>query len=82
MSTWLYRIVVNARPMKIRKGKAHAKYLTQTGYDDGLVHDWPSAGSWNDPEGAALSSELRDVWTKVWAGFPRRYGLLSSCMMC
>ncbi len=64
VSTWLYRIVVNACLMRIRKEKARAKYLTQTGYDDELVHDWPSAGSWNDPERAALNSELRDALDK------------------
>ena len=61
VSTWLYRIVVNACLMKIRKEKSRAKYLTQTAYDDELVHEWPSAGSWNEPERAALNGELRDA---------------------
>ena len=56
VTTWLYRIVVNACLMKIRKEKSRAKYLTETGYDDAVVHDWR-----NDPEKAALNAELRDV---------------------
>ncbi len=64
LSTWLYRIVVNACLMRIRKEKARAKYLTQTAYDDELVHDWASAGSWNEPERAALNGELRDALDK------------------
>ena len=56
VTTWLYRIVVNACLMKIRKEKARAKYLTETGYNDAVVHDWR-----NDPEKAAMNAELRDV---------------------
>ena len=56
VTTWLYRIVVNACLMKIRKEKSRANYLTETGYDDAVVHDWR-----NDPEKAAINSELRDV---------------------
>ncbi len=56
VTTWLYRIVVNACLMKIRKEKSRAKYLTETGYDDAVVHDWR-----NDPEKAAMNAELRDV---------------------
>ena len=55
-STWLYRIVVNACLMKIRKDKSRAKYLIQTGYDDAVVQDWG-----NNPEQAAINGELRDV---------------------
>jgi len=56
VTTWLYRIVVNACLMKIRKEKSRAKYLTETGYDDAVVHDWR-----NDPEKAVMNAELRDV---------------------
>jgi len=56
VTTWLYRIVVNACLMKIRKEKSRAKYLTETGYDDAAVHDWR-----NDPEKSAMNAELRDV---------------------
>ena len=56
VSTWLYRIVVNACLMKIRKEKTRNKYLTQTGYDDAIVYDW--AG---DPVRAAENGELQDA---------------------
>ena len=56
VTTWLYRIVVNVCLMKIRKAKSRAKYLTETGYDDAVVHDWR-----NDPEKAAMNGELHDV---------------------
>ena len=59
VSTWLYRIVVNACLMKIRKDKNRAKHLTQTGYDDAIVRDWR-----NDPEDAAVNSELHQVLEK------------------
>jgi len=64
LSTWLYRIVVNACLMKIRKEQVRSKYLTNTGYDDSVVHNWRDADSPNEPERAALNSELRDVLDK------------------
>ena len=56
VSTWLYRIVVNACLMKIRKEKSRSKYLTETGYNDAVIQDWG-----NDPEQAAVNGELREV---------------------
>ncbi len=56
VSTWLYRIVVNACLMKIRKEKARAKYVFETGYNDAVVQ-----GLGEDPERAAINGELRDV---------------------
>ena len=56
VSTWLYRIVVNACLMKIRKEKSRSNYLTETGYNDAVIQDWG-----NDPEQAAIDGELRDV---------------------
>ena len=54
-STWLYRIVVNACLMKIRKDKTRSKYLAETGYDDAYVEDWAS-----DPQKSAENSHLQD----------------------
>ena len=56
LSTWLYRIVVNACLMKIRKEKSRAKYISENLFDDALVYDWK-----NDPEEAAVNSELRST---------------------
>ena len=56
LSTWLYRIVVNACLMKIRKDKSRAKCISENTYDDAIVYDWK-----NDPEEAAVNSELRSV---------------------
>lgn len=55
-STWLYRIVVNACLMKIRKDKSRSKYLADTGFEDLVVPDWR-----NDPEDAAVNGELRET---------------------
>ena len=56
LSTWLYRIVVNACLMKIRKDKSRAKYISEKDYDDAIVYDWK-----NDPEEEAVNSELRST---------------------
>jgi len=40
LSTWIYRIVVNACLMKIRKEKSRAKYISENLFDDPLVYDW------------------------------------------
>ena len=56
LSTWLYRIVVNACLMKIRKEKSRAKYISENLFDDALVYDQK-----NDPEDAAVNSELRST---------------------
>ena len=56
VSTWLYRIVVNACLMKIRKEKSRANYLVETGYNDDIFKDWG-----NNPEQAAIDGELRGV---------------------
>ncbi len=56
VTTWLYRIVVNACLMKVRKEKARTKYLPEIGYDDAVIYDWR-----NDPQKAAINAELRDV---------------------
>jgi len=56
VSTWLYRIVVNACLMKSRKQKSRSKYLVETGYNEEIISDWD-----NDPEQAAVNGELRGV---------------------
>ena len=54
VTTWLYRIAVNAALMKVRKDR-NKRLLTQTGYDDMELAS-PSDG----PEKLALNSELRE----------------------
>ena len=53
VSTWLYRIAVNAALMKLRRDR-NRNTLTQTGYDDMHIVS-PSDG----PEKLALNGELR-----------------------
>ena len=52
VTTWLYRITVNAALMKLRKEKK-ARTLTSTGLDDVVIADWSDA-----PERFATNSEL------------------------
>jgi RNA polymerase sigma-70 factor (ECF subfamily) len=52
VTTWLYRITVNAALMKLRKEKK-ARTLTRTGLDDVVIADWSDA-----PEQFATNSEL------------------------
>ena len=54
VSTWLYRIAVNAALMKLRRDR-RKEFLTQTGYDDTQLVSWTEG-----PESAAPNSELRD----------------------
>ena len=54
VTTWLYRITVNAALMRLRKEKK-ARTLTQTGLDDLVIPDWSDA-----PFRAARDSELGD----------------------
>ena len=54
LSTWLYRIVVNACLMKIRKEKSQSKYFSTHAIEDAVIPDW-SAG----PEKQAQNSELQ-----------------------
>ena len=52
VTTWLYRITVNAALMKLRKEK-RARTLTQTGLEDVDVVNWDET-----PERSAITSEL------------------------
>ena len=54
VSTWLYRIAVNASLMKLRKDR-RKDFLTQTGYDETNL-----VSSIEGPEKAALNTELRE----------------------
>ena len=54
VTTWLYRITVNAALMKLRKEK-RARTLTKTGLEDVDVPDWDAG-----PERLAVTSELGD----------------------
>ncbi|MBI2855702.1 MAG: sigma-70 family RNA polymerase sigma factor [Chloroflexi bacterium] len=58
VSTWLYRIAVNACLMRLRKEK-RARALTDTGYKDQDIIDWIPSGE-DGPEKLAVNAELRD----------------------
>ena len=57
VSTWLYRIAVNACLMRLRKEK-RARALTDTGYQDQDIIDWIPSGE-DGPEKLAVNAELR-----------------------
>ncbi|MFH1560419.1 MAG: RNA polymerase sigma factor [Chloroflexota bacterium] len=70
VSTWLYRIAVNACLMRLRKEK-RARASTATGYNDVNVIDStvdPSPSG--NPEGIAINSELREEMGKAIASLP------------
>ena len=54
VTTWLYRITMNAALMRLRKTKL-ARSLTQTGLEDVEVADWTAS-----PDREAVNSELRE----------------------
>ena len=54
VTTWLYRITVNAALMKLRKEK-RARTLTRTGIEDMDIADWDET-----PEKLAANAELGD----------------------
>ena len=54
VTTWLYRITVNAALMRLRKEK-RARLLTQTGLDEVDLASWEPT-----PERSAVTSELGD----------------------
>ena len=56
VSTWLYRIVVNASRLKIPKERTQDRYHNLTGYEDAFVGDWRT-----NPERAALDGELGEA---------------------
>ena len=64
VSTWLYRIAVNASLMKLRKDR-RKDFLTQTGYDDTQL-----VSRIEGPESAALNAELRDKLQEGLARLP------------
>ena len=68
VSTWLYRIAVNACLMRLRKEK-RARALTDTGYNDVDVIDWTPDPS-GTPEELAINSELRGEMGKAIASLP------------
>ncbi len=55
VSTWLYRITVNACLMRTRKEK-RSKYLSATAVEDLVIPDWSA-----NPEKAALNSALGEA---------------------
>ncbi|MEE9261790.1 MAG: RNA polymerase sigma factor [Dehalococcoidia bacterium] len=64
VSTWLYRITVNACLMKFRKEKK-SRYLVETGYEDMDIPDWAM-----DPVKTSLNSELRRLLEEGLARLP------------
>jgi RNA polymerase sigma-70 factor (ECF subfamily) len=68
VSTWLYRITVNACLMRLRKEK-RARALTETGYKDVYVIDLAADPS-GSPERTAINSELREEMERAIASLP------------
>jgi RNA polymerase sigma-70 factor, ECF subfamily len=64
VTTWLYRIVVNAALQKLRKERK-PQALTQGGVEELEIMDW-SPG----PEGQTLNSELRDKLEEAIGALP------------
>lgn len=64
VTTWLYRIVVNAALQRIRKDK-RPRQMAQTSVEDIDVVDW-SPG----PESQTLNAELRDKLEEAISGLP------------
>lgn len=64
-STWLYRIVVNACLMRIRKNKRHADRLRPLEYDVSVAE-----GASYDPEKGAMNGELHRVLERGIAMLP------------
>ena len=64
VTTWLYRIVVNAALQRIRKDK-RPRQMAQASVEDVEIVDW-SPG----PESQTLNSELRDKLEEAIAGLP------------
>ena len=68
VSTWLYRIAINACLMRLRKER-RARAMTQGDYQDMDVMDWVADPS-DNPEGIALNSELRQEMERAIADLP------------
>ena len=64
VTTWLYRIVVNAALQRIRKDK-RPRQMAQASVEDVEIVDW-SPG----PESQTLNAELRDKLEEAIAGLP------------
>ena len=64
VTTWLYRIVVNAALQRIRKDK-RPRQMAQASVEDVEIADW-SPG----PESQTLNAELRDKLEEAIAGLP------------
>jgi RNA polymerase sigma-70 factor (ECF subfamily) len=60
VSTWLYRIAVNAALMKLRKDR-NARLLNQTGYEDMQL-----PALWRDRSGKPSTASCGSIWRKVW----------------
>ena len=68
ITTWLYRITVNAALMRLRKEKKE-RSLTRTGLEDVDIPDWSDT-----PDRFASNSELGDRLREVYRCFPKTSG--------